>query len=103
MEIFVTYFYRKYGIERPDRIMPGLSIYFKGLKHRYRKMVQDIDINFYEGNKRISFEVYKFIENKLFESENREHMLVHLYFCTRLVSLAWYFFTIIIIFNLFVL
>ena len=92
MEIFVAYFYRKCGIDRPDIIMPGLSISYKGLKHKERKMVQDLGIFFYEGNKRISFEVYKFIENKIFESENKEHILVHLYFCTRLVSLAWYLF-----------
>ena len=100
MKISITYLYRKCGLEIPDSIMSGLSIYCKWLKHKGRKLVQDLGIFFYKGNKKISFEVYTFILNKLFERENKEIILVHIYFCTRLASPYWYFLSVLnFIFN----
>ena len=94
MQRYIKYFYKKYCTKRPDSITPGLSIYCKWLKHKGRKLVPDIGPNCYKGNKRMCFEVYKLIINKLFESENMEHILAKHLFFIRLVSLSWYFFSI---------
>ena len=90
IKISITYLYRKCGLEIPDSIMSGLSIYCKWLKHRGRNFVQNLGLFFYEKYKTISFVVYTFISNKIFESENKEHILMHIYFFTRLVSPYWF-------------
>ena len=101
MKISITYLYRKCGLEIPDSIMSGLSIYCKWLKRKGGEgVVQYLGLFFYEKDKTISFEVYTFISNKLFGIENKEHMLVHIYFSTRLVSLHWFLFSVLdFIFN----
>ena len=98
MKISIKYFYRKCGTERPDIITLSLSIYCKWLNRKERKLVQYTSLNFYKGNQQISFEVYKFIVNKLFDIENNEQIIVNLYFCIILVSLAWYFLSVSVLF-----
>ena len=44
IQISIKYFYNKCCTKRPDIITPGLSIYCKGLKHKRRKLVQDIGL-----------------------------------------------------------
>ena len=84
MKIFVTYFYRKYDIERPDKIMPGLSVYCKGLKHKDRKLVQDIGIKFYEGNKKIPLRCINLLKiNYLILKRSNT------YLCTSIFVLDW--------------
>ena len=75
MQISIKYFYKKCGTDIPDCITPGLIIHCKGLKHKGINLVQYIGLNVYKGNKGISFEVYKFIINKLFDTEMRNTYL----------------------------
>ena len=47
MQRSIRYFYMKCGTKRPDSIKPGLSIYWKELNHKERKLVQDIGLTCY--------------------------------------------------------
>ena len=56
-----------------------MSLYYKGLKRKGRKLKQDIGINISKGKKPMSKQVCSFLAKTLFASRETEHMFSHLF------------------------
>ena len=57
----------------------GVSLYCKGSKRKWRKLVWDIGMEVTEGKKLITLHFYKYLSKEVFKSDKKEHIFAHLF------------------------
>lgn len=91
----ISFLYRQCGLERPNDIKDGLSLYCKGSKRKGRQLKQSLGLAISEGKKVMSREVYSLLAKKMFTSKKKEFIFAHLFllldWCVRILFVCFLF------------